>query len=276
MAEHPAGASSWSKAVTVEPDRRAGSGELPDLALAVSPAGTMALVWERYLSGTTMCCKSPGTRNAVMLAVRPAGRRSWLPRLSLGIDGLASGQPGVDPYSYGPHLAINQRGTVVVASQWPHAGQYRARAVVIAPTDRWGKPRSVALPGPGLEPAIAMGAHDFSTILWESTSPGGTLLQADLSPTARIVDRGRVPGGGSTPQLASDAKGDIVGAWGAAVYRPAGRRWCPSTPLHAASEGYSVAIAPNGVGQVIWDDELDLQAGHGVVRARTLTSCRAR
>jgi hypothetical protein len=196
--------------------------------------------------------------------------------VKLWIDGSASGQPGVDPYWYGPHVAINARGTVFVASQWPHAGRYYARAAVISPTDRWSKPRFVALPGPGLEPAIAARSGGASTVMWESDSSVGLLLQADLSPRARILDVRRVPSGGSAPQLAGDGAEDLVGAWGAAGYRPGRRGWCPTTRLNAAWEGYSVAIAPDGIGQVVWDDELHPQHGHGVVRGRTLTSCRAR
>lgn len=74
------------------------------------------------------------------------------------------------------------------------------------------------------------------------------------------------------PRLAADGRDDLAGVWGAAAYRPAGQPWCPPTELRSASEGYSVAIAPGGVAQVIWDYELGT---HGVVRARALTSCRA-
>jgi hypothetical protein len=59
MAKHPAGATAWSPAVAVEPARSAGAGGSIDLALAVSPSGTIALVWERYLTGTTLCCALP-------------------------------------------------------------------------------------------------------------------------------------------------------------------------------------------------------------------------
>jgi hypothetical protein len=112
--------------------------------------------------------------------------------------------------------------------------------------------------------------------MWESGSSSDTLLDADLSSSARIRDVRRVPGGGTFPQLASDGVGDLVGAWGDAGYRPARRGWCPTSKLTAAWEGYSVAIAPDGIGQVVWDYELHPQHGHGVVRARTLASCRAR
>jgi hypothetical protein len=96
------------------------------------------------------------------------------------------------------------------------------------------------------------------------------LQAADLAPTARVIDIHRVPGWGSMPLLADDGRGDLAGAWGAAAYRPAGHPWCPATELRAAADAYSVAIAPTGVGQVIWDDE---HGAHGVVRARGLTSC---
>lgn len=129
----------------------------------------------------------------------------------------------------------------------------------------------MTLPGAGLEPTIAAGSLGYASVVWEAGNSTGVLRAADLSPTARVVDIHRVPGSGSTPRLADDGRGDLAGAWGAAAYRPAGHRWCPATELRAASEGYSVAIAPTGVGEVIWDYEL---GAHGVVRARGLTSCR--
>jgi hypothetical protein len=164
MSEHPAAASAWSAPVTVEADRRAGAGSSLDLALAVSPSGTIALVWERYLDGSTLGGYS-GTRDDLLLAVRSVGRRGWLPRVSLGLDGMASGQSDTDPYWYGPQITINAHGTIFVASQWPHAGRYRARAAVITPGDHWRRPRFVTLPGAGLEPTITAGAQGYSTVV---------------------------------------------------------------------------------------------------------------
>ncbi len=129
----------------------------------------------------------------------------------------------------------------------------------------------MTLPGAGLQPTITAGADGYSTVVWAAGNSSGVLRAADLSPTARMVDIHRVPGSGSTPRLAENGKGDLAGAWGAAAYRPAGHQWCPATGLRAASEGYSVAIAPTGVGEVIWDYEL---GAHGVVRDRGLISCR--
>jgi hypothetical protein len=273
MAEHPAGAGAWSSPVTVEPDRRAGGYASLPLALAVSPAGTVALVWERYRSGSTLCCTSAGTNDDLFVAVRPAGSSAWRTRLGLGLDGAASGQDDVDPYWYGPRVAVNARGTVFVAWQWPHAGDYYARVAVIDPSDSWREPRFVALPGPGRNPTVAADDRSFSTVMWDSNR----LQAADLSPSALILDVRRVPGGGSYPQLAADGLGDLAGAWGATAVRPGGHRWCPAVPLRAAWEGYNVAIAPDGVGQVVWDNELEAgRVGHGVVQAHTLAPCRAR
>lgn len=88
ISEHLVGASAWSAPVPVERDRHAGEGSSLDLALGVSPSGTIALVWERYLGGSTLGGSS-GTRDHLLLAIRPAGHHAWLRRISLGLDGTA-------------------------------------------------------------------------------------------------------------------------------------------------------------------------------------------
>ena len=82
MAEHPAGADSWSPTATIVSEPRGPGIGAPELA--VSPTGTLALVWEHYLTGTTMAA----TTFRPYLTIKPAGQSSWLPTLNLGIEGL--------------------------------------------------------------------------------------------------------------------------------------------------------------------------------------------
>ena len=267
MSEHPAGASTWSAPALVLRLSQNSSSPADDLTLAGSSSGTIAMVWERYVGGSVLCCSSPGTRDVLTLAVRAAGQSRWH-RANLGLDGTASGQGAVDPYTYGPQVTVNRGGTVFIASQWPHNGRYYARAAMITPADHWGRPR-FAVTGEGLEPSIAAGDQGYSTVIWGG-GPNG-LLVADLSPRARLLRVRPLPGHGASPRLVDDGHGDLAGVWGESDYRPAHHSWCRPTPYNAGLEDNDVAIAPDGRGEIIWDQELGQHPG---VRARALTSCR--
>lgn len=134
----------------------------------------------------------------------------------------------------------------------------------------------MSLPQPGLVPVIAADDRGFATIVWEATSGRGATAVADLSPRGRVLAVRRLSAGG-TPLIAADGNGDLVATWGVnpvAAFRPAGQRhWCPPISLHQSPE-VQVAIAPDGIAQVIMHRGSDIQY-NAAVQARTLTRCRA-
>jgi hypothetical protein len=138
VAEHLAKAAAWSPPVTVVKDARAVS-----LALVVAPGGTLAVVWAHYLSGSVLPPMA-GTRDLLYVKVKPAGDSSWLPRLSLGVEGAESGQNDASIFQYSPRLAVNARGTVFVAWQWPDKS-------TTAPAQR-SSPRPATGASPGSRP----------------------------------------------------------------------------------------------------------------------------
>ncbi|HWE09455.1 MAG TPA: hypothetical protein VG325_08870 [Solirubrobacteraceae bacterium] len=263
LAEHPAGAGAWLPRVTVTTDRRAGNG----LVFAVSAGGTLALAWEHHLSGG----RGDRSRSRLDVKVRPVGSRGWLQTLSLGAEGEPTLQGDASTYIPSPSLASNARGSVFVAWPWPHRGTFYPRAAVLTPDSRWRTPHLVSLPHPGITPVIAGDDRGVATVLWQSYSPSkagpGELEQADLSPQARLLAIHQL-GLGGIPVIAADGTGDVVATWGesTAAFRPAGHRWCPKLSLGRSSEA-QVAIAPNGIAQVIWHRESE------TIAARTLTAC---
>ena len=278
LAEHPAGARSWSRRVTLVTDPKAGSdGFRGGPVLAVSPAGTLAIAWEHTLAEGP---EAP-SRGLLYVKVRPAGSASWLPTLNLGAEGEVAGAgegPG-GPYTLGPRIALNRRSTVFVVWQWPHRGAFYPRAAVLARAGGWRKPRLVSLRRPGINPVIAADGRGSATVLWESSNAQGVstqIEQADLSPKLRVVRVGSLRGGGVPPVIAANGRGDLVATWGdpsAAALRPARRGWCRPVALGASTEA-QVAIAPDGVAQVIWHRGSDRRPVTPIL-ARTLTRCRA-
>ena len=243
ISEHLAGSTSWSPPATVVTDTH-----LSSLALAVSPDGTLAVVWEHYLSGGVLP-PSGGTKDVLYLRVKPAGQGSWLRRFRLGTDGAESGQDDAWIFLYGPRVAVNAHSTLFVTWQWPHKGEYHARVSILTARGEWRKPQSVVLPGTAGDPVIAGDDTGHATVLWEGAK---TIEEADLSPSARVLST-RSLGSGGDPRLVSDSTGDIAGVWGVTGVRPPGRTWCPRIRLRAAEDDWAVAIAPDGVAQVLWE-----------------------
>ena len=80
--------------------------------------------------------------------------------------------------------------------------------------------------------------------------------------------------------LATNDRGDLVASSTGpdrVAVAPAGRRWCPQISLHGKgdSEPPRVAIASNGVAQIIWQQGSDTRT-HTALYARTVTPCRRR
>lgn len=256
VAEHAAGATLWSAPVVIA---HAGLE-----AFAVSPGGAAVAVWEHWLSGGI----SSASQDRVYVSVKP-GQASWLRPLDLGPSGYYRLQG--DGWIFLPHpqVAINARGTVFVVWQWPHRNRFYPRVAILTPTGHWRAPRTVELPTPGVNPVIAADDRGFATVLWEANG----IEEADLSPNGRVLTT-RALGPGGDVRLASSGKGDLAAVWRAAALRPAGQHWCPRIHLNAAEDDWSVAIAPNGVGQVVWEHWPGGNRGN-VMLARTLRPCRA-
>lgn len=241
----------------------------------MSPDGTLALAWKHHPSGGV---NGPST-NRLYLRVRPV-HRSWQPVLTLGAEGepthQGDGPPGV--YMPGPRVATNARDDVFAVWQWPDHQTFYPRAAVVTRASHWRRPRFVSLPQAGLNPVIAADDRGAATILWQSTSSSGagaaSIEQAGLSAEARLSAIRRV-GAGAEPVMAIDERGDLAAAWSAptaAAYRPAQQRWCPPLSLGQSPE-VQIAIAPDGVAQVIWH-RASSNEPTTAIEARTLTRCR--
>jgi hypothetical protein len=255
VAEHPAGARSWSTPV-----------RLPHAGLqafAVSPDGTAVAVWEKLRGGV-----SSAASGRIYATVKPPGRASWLPARDLGPAGSYQLQGDAWIFEPQPRVAINGHGTVFVVWQWPHDNTFYPRVAILRAYDDWRAPRSVALPSAGRDPVIAADDHGDATVLW--TAAHG-IEDADLSPNEHVVAlRGLGPGGDA--RLVSDQRGDLAGVWTAAAVRPAARQWCPQIHLKAAEDDWAVAMSPKGVGQVVWEHSPGGDRGD-VILAQTLTPC---
>jgi hypothetical protein len=211
------------------------------------------------------------SRNRLYIKAKPANSRSWLQTVNLGAEGAPTLQGNASTFIPSPSIAINARGSVFVAWQWPHHGTFYPRAAVLTPAGHWRTPRLTFLPHPGITPVIAADNRG-ATVLWQTYSPSTpgsvALEQAGLSPRARPLATRRL-GVGGIPVIAANRTGDLVADWGSSTVamRPAGHRWCPKLSLGHSTEA-QVAIAPNGVAQVIWDHASQ------TIEARTLTVCR--
>ena len=262
VAEHPAHASSWSTHIAVA---HAGL-----KAFAVSPDGAAVAVWERSLSGGP----STATKDLLYVSVKPPGQTSWSRPLDLGRSGYYPLQGDAWIFQPQPRVAINAHGTVFVVWQWPRKSDFYPRVAILTAADDWRKPTSVALPEPGTDPVIAGDDRGASTVLWNVSNGREGIEQADLSPGGRVLAT-RALGPGGDARLVSDGNGDLAGVWSNAAVRPAEQaKWCPKIKLNAAEDDWAVAIAPDGVGQVLWEHWPGGQHGN-VILARTMRPCTA-
>jgi hypothetical protein len=264
LAEHPAGATGWSRWGTVLKDPHLGS-----LGFAASPGGTLVIAWEHHLSGGL----SSPARDLLYVKVRPAGGR-WRPTLDLGAEGRPMLQDDTTIYQPAPDVAINASGRVFIAWQWPHRNGFYPRVAVLTPRSRWRRPRFTSLPQAGLNPVIAGDDRGSSTVAWdgpEATEAG------EISSDGRVLAVRRLGPAGDPPAIAGNGRGDVVVGWTsnytAVALRPAGHGWCASLHLSLGTE-VAVALAPDGVAQVIWHRGSNTHPNVPVL-ARTLTRCRA-
>lgn len=257
VAEHPAGTSSWSAPVTVP---HAGL-----QAFAVSSGGAAVAVWEDLRGGV-----SSAAIGQVYATVKPPGQASWLPALDLGRAGYYQLQGDAWIFEPQPRVAINAHGTVFVVWQWPHNNAFYPRVAILRASDDWRTPRSVVLPSAGSDPVIAADDRGYATVLWNAAHG---IEDADLSPNGHVLTT-RGLGFGGDARVAADSRGDLAGVWSAAGVRPPGRQWCPRIHLIAAEDDWAVAIAPNGVAQVVWEHS-PASRPSDVILARTLRPCPA-
>ncbi len=270
VAEHPASADSWLAPTTVVKNPRAGL-----LGFAVGPSGTVALAWTRYLGGGI---QGPG-RSQLYVSVRPTGQATWRSARHLGAAGTEMLQnDGPPPFLPGHQVAVDTRGSVFVVWQWPHRGTFYPRVGLLTATGHGYRSRTVSLPRSGRDPVIATDEQGSATVLWEGPQDIGSYLwEADISPQARVLGVHRM-GHGSDAMIAMDDRGDLVASWSGpdrVAVRPAGRRWCPRISLQGEgdSEPPRVAIASNGVAQIIWQQGSDTKTDTELY-ARTVTRCR--
>jgi hypothetical protein len=272
LSVHPANSSGWSPTSTVARDAHAGTyGVDGGPMLAVTPQGTVALVWEHFLRGAIHA----NLHDRLYVKVRPAGTTSWGPTLDLGAEEQVSGQDPGPPGTFfpGPRIAASASGSVLVTWQWPRGNNVYPRVAVLTPVRRWRRPRIVTIPRPGTDPIIAADAKGFATVLWDGAGPPNfSDGEADVSPRGRLLDS-RVLGLGGIPEITADGAGDFAAIWDGGRYRPASRRsWCPELRLAGGAES-SIAMGSNGVAMAVWRHGSDT-ARTDPMQARTVGPCR--
>jgi hypothetical protein len=246
------GRGAWSAPNTVAQSKR----RLLAPRLSVDPEGDAIAVWQVWTHGGPL--DPGGVRTDIAAAIKPAGRRSWLPPRTLGREIERTGQGVASFESPGPRVAIDRRGNATVVWQADHHGHILAEAAQRhAGEQRWTSPVSISRRA-ALVPDIAMDPRGDATAVW--LGDDGRVESARKSADAtRWSSPASIAGAdpeSAYPHIVMNPHGDAIATWTGRMVHAAERQgphasWRRATRLGSGGVP-QVALGRRGQAIVVW------------------------
>jgi hypothetical protein len=244
VADREVGATGWSAATTLSPE--GGSAGAPKIT--VNAAGDVVIVWQRQLDGATVISE----------ATRASGVDIW----SVADDISFARVPDGPGNASSPDVAIDAQGRTTAAWVYDNGTRHIR-------TDTGSGLKPITISGAGAASPQVVSRPDRSAVVtWERDTGTQMMIEAAVrDPISNVWQAPKTIGPGSSPQIATDAAGNVTVVFAsasgvAAADLPAGVDiWGAPQTLPDSSGGQTPRLASNAAGDlaVVWDNKASMR-----------------